>query len=292
MLSSRLPPLPQGATICLYLSYETRDTTGTGSTGSATTSITLPGGAAAATGPGANVQLNLGGSLATATVGSAGPPTTASASLLGGSATAHGPDATASVTVNGRTASATHAPVVVPPQPPVRMRTHDNELVQGTTAPQNFGNVLVSLDFGLALALPVVQQTNAWFVPYVGASFMPLVLFPGCRTVDLEAPLTGNWRMCDRVAVSVGLSLTTPSVTNATVINPVFGRDPMFAAAFRLSTHTKVVAGTFLFELSSDDGRSPPGWYWAPFIAGAIDVDAFTLLAKGVTALINLTKGN
>jgi hypothetical protein len=150
---------------------------------------------------------------------------------------------------------------------------------QGATpSAANFGSV----DVGAFIAFPSggsQSATDVWLVPYLGLN---IYTTPVDRTIDL-GQLTGTWldRVRQRVSLTVGVTLSAPSLAGRTLNTPFLGRYPVIALGFRTSSYSRVTAGTTIYNIADANPASAAhNLVAAPFVGAALDIDLIHLLTQ------------
>jgi hypothetical protein len=149
----------------------------------------------------------------------------------------------------------------------------------GTTpTAANFGSV----DAGAFVAFPSggsQSGTDIWLVPYLGLN---LYTTPVDRTIDLDQ-LTGSWldRVRQRVSLTIGVTLSAPSIAGRTLNAPFLSRYPVIALGVRTSSYSRVTAGAVIYDIV--DANPASGTHVlaaAPFVGVALDIDLIHLLTQ------------
>jgi hypothetical protein len=150
---------------------------------------------------------------------------------------------------------------------------------QGTTPPAaSFG----SIDAGVFVSLPSggsQSSPDIWLVPYLGLN---LYTTPVDRTVDLKQLTGSSWdRVRQRVSLTIGVTLSAPSLAGRTLSAPLLARYPVIALGVRTSSYSRITAGAVLYDIASANPASAAhSLAAAPFVGAALDIDLIHLLTQ------------
>ncbi len=137
-----------------------------------------------------------------------------------------------------------------------------------------------SVDAGVFFSSPSGgAQTEIWLVPYLGLN---LYSTPVDRTID-PSELTGTKldRLRQRLSLTVGVTLSSPSIAGRTVAAPLLSRYPIVALGFRMTNYTRITAGAVLYDIADANPASAEHHLVAaPFVGAALDIDLIHLLTQ------------
>jgi hypothetical protein len=155
--------------------------------------------------------------------------------------------------------------------------TLDGVAGEGATPPAaNYG----SADAGAFVAFPSGgAQRDVWLVPYLGLN---LYSTPVDRTITLSE-LTGSWldRLRQRLSLTIGVTLSTPSIAGRSLSAPFLSHYPVVALGLRLSNYSRVTAGAVIYDLADANPASAAHTLVAaPFVGAALDIDLIHLLTQ------------
>jgi hypothetical protein len=149
---------------------------------------------------------------------------------------------------------------------------------QGTTpAAANYASV----DAGVLIAGPSGGTTSQpIIVPYLGLN---VYFTPVDRTIPVSQ-LAGTWAMRNvwqRVSLTLGSSLATPSVPGRSLSAPFAGVYPIAGVGYRLTQFIRVSAGAIFYTMADINPASGAEHLSAaPFVAGSLDIDVIHLLTQ------------
>jgi hypothetical protein len=133
----------------------------------------------------------------------------------------------------------------------------------------------VSIDIGAALAFPSgSREVEPWLVPYAGLN---VYFVPVDRDLKLSQ-LVGPTRL-QRLSLTLGFTLSVPSLTGRTVDSPFADRLPLMALGLRFSQYGRLsfgAIGYWLKDLNPASGGK--NFEVAPFVAISGDLDVVHLL--------------
>lgn len=147
-----------------------------------------------------------------------------------------------------------------------------------TPSAANFG----SIDAGAFVAFPsggTQSATDIWLVPYLGLNLYSAAVD---RTIELSQ-LTGSWldRARQRVSLTIGVTLSAPSLAGRTLSAPFLGRYPLVALGLRTSSYSRITAGAVIYDLADANPASAAHELRAaPFVGAALDIDLIHLLTQ------------
>lgn len=127
-----------------------------------------------------------------------------------------------------------------------------------------------SLDMGAVVALPSGGDTlEPWVLPYLAVN---LYFTPVDRNIPLEDLVGPTIRQ--RFSLTLGATLTTPSLPGRT-LEPVFlGAYPVAALGFRFTHYIRGTGGAVLYQLRDRNPASAgTSLAAAPFVGASLDID-------------------
>jgi hypothetical protein len=102
------------------------------------------------------------------------------------------------------------------------------------------------------------------------------------RTIDLR-DLTGTFwnQVRQRVSLTIGITLSTPSIAGRTLSAPLLSHYPIAALGVRLTNYTRVTAGAVFYKIGdANPASAATSLTVAPFVGAALDVDIIHLLTQ------------
>ena len=156
-----------------------------------------------------------------------------------------------------------------------------NELSASGVTP-NHANY-VSPDLGVILGFPTAGATpQVWVMPYFGLNFYFTAVD---RTVPLNQ-LVGDYGQAfrQRVSLTVGMTLTDPSIPGRTVEKPLgFGNYPLLALGVRLTHFVRITGGAVFYRVADKNPASGDSRLMAaPFVGTSLDADVVHALREGL----------
>ncbi len=133
-----------------------------------------------------------------------------------------------------------------------------------------------SLDVGAVFAFP---GFDTWVLPYLGLNVYST---PVDRTIA-PGELTGSTleQVRQRVSLTLGVTLTTPTSAGRTLEAPFLGRYPLLAVGLRFGEYTRLVAGSVLYNVVDPDPASAnKKLHVAPFAGASLDADLVDIFTK------------
>jgi hypothetical protein len=137
-----------------------------------------------------------------------------------------------------------------------------------------------SVDAGGLLGFPSGGTSGTtWLVPYIGLN---LYATPVDRTISLGQLTGGGWQQVrQRVSLTLGMTLSQPSLNGRTVSAPFAGHYPIIAAGIRLTHFTRITGGAILYNVADLNPASGASKLMAaPFVGVALDIDVIHLLTQ------------
>lgn len=142
-----------------------------------------------------------------------------------------------------------------------------------TPAYANFASV----DLGAALAFPSGgRDGEPWFLPYIGLN---LYAVPVNREVPLGEMVGSTF--FQRASLTLGFTLSTPTIPGRTIKAPFLGKLPLFAVGYRLTTYTRFVGGGIMYTITdANPAAGSERLVVAPFAGASLDADIVHLLTQ------------
>ena len=139
-----------------------------------------------------------------------------------------------------------------------------------------------SVDAGVFLARPAGgPTTTTWLIPYLGLN---LYSTPVDRTIGVWRQTGGRLqRLRQKVSLTIGVTLTQPSITGRTLSAPLAGHYPILAVGIRLTQFTRITAGAAFYDIADANPASAGHKLAAaPFVGAALDIDVVHLLTQAL----------
>ncbi|MDI1442475.1 hypothetical protein [Polyangium sp. 6x1] len=153
----------------------------------------------------------------------------------------------------------------------------DTEYKLGRAKTPPVGNI-AAIDVGAALAIPIDAATQPWLVPYTGINFY----FTPIDRVIPVGQLVGSWFL-QHVSLTVGITLTAPTLPGRTLKPIMFERYPLIGAGIRWNNYSRVSLGTIMYQIADRNPASTDtDLGFAPFLSGSFDGDVIDLLNKAI----------
>jgi hypothetical protein len=137
-----------------------------------------------------------------------------------------------------------------------------------------------SVDAGAFVGFPSGGTTSQpMVVPYLGLNFYTTAVD---RTVPLDQ-LTGtlSMRVRQRLSLTLGSSLATPSVPGRTVSAAFSSIFPVVGLGCRVSQYLRLTAGAIIYNLADINPASAAEHLSAaPFVGGSLDIDVIHILTQ------------
>ncbi|WP_437779743.1 hypothetical protein [Sorangium sp. So ce1097] len=140
----------------------------------------------------------------------------------------------------------------------------------------------VALDAGVVLAAPMRGDgPSFWLVPYFGVNFYAV---PVDRTIPVN-DLVGS-PLWQRLSLTLGVSLTEPSLPGRATRGILFDRYPMAALGYRMTHFVRVTAGAAFYEITdSNPASSEYHFAVAPFAGASLDIDVVHMITEAFAKL-------
>jgi len=144
-----------------------------------------------------------------------------------------------------------------------------------TPTPKNYASV----DVGVLAAAPFRGGVDPWIIPYVG-----LNLYFGSvdRDIPFDAMVGNSWqRLRQRISLTLGTTLTKPSVANRRTEGVFLGSYPLVSLGFRTTHYTRMGIGALFYRLGDVNPASTDlTLRAAPFISFSLDLDIYSAYTK------------
>ena len=154
----------------------------------------------------------------------------------------------------------------------------------GEGATPDKGN-FASPDLGVAFAFPRPgDRIQFWTLPYVGLNLYATTVDRKIAFSNLAG--TGIERLEQRISLTVGLTLSNPSLPGFSISGPLANRYPVVALGVRLSHYTRFTAGVVMYQVGS---QSPLDASTSIRVAGfaglSLDADVVALVRTAYPSL-------
>ncbi|HEX4420120.1 MAG TPA: hypothetical protein VH165_19530 [Kofleriaceae bacterium] len=174
--------------------------------------------------------------------------------------------------------------------PELRIQTRGIQVfsVVGYGVTTDAGN-FASPDFGVAFAFPRSAQGSydTWLLPYFGLN---LYAVPVDRKIPLSRLAAEHhpalYRIAQRASLTVGLTLSNPSIAGYQVSGPLANRYPIAALGVRLTHFIRLTGGAVFYRISSQNPVDATSRLAAaPFVGLSVDTDVIDIAKNGISHL-------
>ncbi|HEX3765532.1 MAG TPA: hypothetical protein VHW23_42845 [Kofleriaceae bacterium] len=168
--------------------------------------------------------------------------------------------------------------------PRATARTISTTPLAGEGATPDKGNY-ASPDFGVAFAFPRAGgDTHFWTLPYFGLNLYATAVDRKIAFSNLAG--SGLERAEQRISLTIGLTLTNPSLPGYSISGPLANRYPVAALGVRLSHFTRATAGIVMYQAASQSPLDASMSFRVAFFAGlSLDADVIALAKTAYSSL-------
>lgn len=174
--------------------------------------------------------------------------------------------------------------VMIDADPRATAQTISTTPLVGEGATPDKGNY-ASPDFGVAFAFPRAGgDTHFWTLPYFGLNLYATAVDRKIAFSNLAGDALE--RAEQRISLTVGLSLSNPSLPGYSISGPLANRYPVAALGVRLSHFTRATAGIVMYQIASQSPLNASTAFRVAFFAGlSLDADIIALAKTAYSSL-------